>query len=68
MKTKYIAAETAPLLLSSGDEIQLLWGDRVRIDETDKNGIKNKCQGRGYEGYIEPNPLGAESLLEDPCH
>ena len=65
MKTKYISSDTAKLYFYNNKKIELLWGDRVRIDEsiTNDDGLI-KCIGRGYTGFISPSDLGDEALLE----
>lgn len=64
LRTKYIATETAALFLSNGEKLILLWGDRVKVDFdiTDNNNIH--CRARGYRGFISPDSVGDESLLE----
>lgn len=64
MKTKYISTNTATLFISNKKKLILLWGDKVKIDEDDEKDGRIRCKARGYEGYISPDELGDESLLE----
>lgn len=64
MKTRYISSDTATLFIGSKYKLQLLWGDRIKVDEDDvKDGLV-KCKGRGKTGYISPDDYGEEALLE----
>lgn len=65
MVKKYVAVDTAPLLLDGPDgktKIHLLWGDHV--DVIRKNGDHSEVWSRGRKGFIENSFLGDESLLE----
>ena len=69
MKIKYVRKNTAKFLKKQFDgkfvKIELLWGDRIEVVESNKNGEGwIKCKARGNEVFIEPNSYGDESLLE----
>ena len=64
MRTKYIFSDTARLKIPDGKDLILLWGDKVKIDVNDVVDGNFRCKARGYEGYISPDDLGDESLLE----
>lgn len=64
MKTRYISSDTATLYIGAKYKIQLLWGDRIKVDENDIKDGRVKCTGRGKTGYISKDDYGEESLLE----
>ncbi|MET2986490.1 ComEC/Rec2 family competence protein [Aureibaculum conchae] len=69
MKTKYVSKNTAKFVRSGYNrkviKAELLWGDRIKIDENVLNADGYiKCKARGNSGFIEPNSYGDESLLE----
>ena len=69
MKIKYVKKDTAKFTRKNYEDkyikVELLWGDRIQVDESIKNSDGwVKCKGRGHYGFIEPNSYGNESLLE----
>lgn len=63
----YLKSETAKFeVFAAGglDEIELLWGDRVRIIGKGRNSHEKKVHARGRTGYINTKHLGGEPLLE----
>ena len=65
MEIDYIKSDTAPLyesLTGSKKRMELLWGDSVRV--LSNSGARRKVKARGIEGYVKPDDLGGESLLE----
>lgn len=69
MKIKYVKFDTVKFLKKERDgsfsKIELLWGDRIQVDEniTNSKGWV-KCIARGYDGFIKKKSYGDESLLE----
>lgn len=63
-ETKYVSKDTAYLYLNNGDKVSLLWGDTVITVPSNKKDGKIKAEARGYYGYISPDDIGDESLLE----
>jgi len=66
MATKYVSAETTPLLVEPGKRkrvTELLWGDSVQTLEAASNGYV-KVKARARTGYVKTTDLGNEPLLE----
>lgn len=68
MSTKYVRKDTAKFYKKTGDEMQafteLLWGDRVWLeDDTTTDGYV-KARARGLVGWVKSADLGDEALLE----
>lgn len=68
----YVKSTTAPfdaIVGSNGgvekiDQIELLWGDGVRIVGSGRTSAEARVKARGRVGYIDREHLGGESLLE----
>jgi beta-lactamase superfamily II metal-dependent hydrolase len=64
MKTRYVNAWTAYLVRGDEPRVQLLWGDACQVLREEENGKWSVVRARGFEGRIETEHLGTESLLE----
>ncbi len=65
MTIKYISKDTATLYkdeTGSEAKTQLLWGDRVRVDQVGAS--RSKVRARGKSGWVANGNLGDKSLLE----
>jgi glyoxylase-like metal-dependent hydrolase (beta-lactamase superfamily II) len=65
MEVKYVSKDTASLFAEvTGKKvvIELLWGDRLELLDT--TGSRVRVKARGKKGFLEPDAIGEESLLE----
>jgi beta-lactamase superfamily II metal-dependent hydrolase len=63
-KIRYISKDTAMLYIGPKFKIELLWGDKIKVDEDAIKEGRVKCWARGLTGYISKDAYGEESLLE----
>lgn len=62
MSIKYLKPDRAKMKLDNGKEIELLWGDRIRVISQDAT--TSRVRARGREGTVKNTVLGDKSLLE----
>ncbi len=65
MEVKYVSKDTALLFAEvTGKKvvIELLWGDRLELLDT--TGSRVQVKARGKKGFLDPDAIGEESLLE----
>ncbi len=64
---KYLKTNTSRLYQEAASnkmKIELLWGDRVEVQDGNPVNGRVKAKARGQEGYIKLSDLGDDRLLE----